>query len=87
MGFDYRTSTELGETDSCLGGYKQNLVCTKTQRKGAVIPQVTEPKLPASVGGSPVEAWIGKASPQGQGHWQQQARNVSLGVNPLGVHC
>ena len=59
-----------GEADSCLGGYKQNLVCAKTQRKGAVIPQETEPKLPASVGGSPVEVWVGKASPQAQGHWQ-----------------
>ena len=29
---------------------QQNLACTKTQRKGAVTPQETEPKLPASVG-------------------------------------
>ena len=53
MGFDYRTSTGLGETDPTLGGHKQNLACTKIQRKGAVTPQETEPKLPADVGGPP----------------------------------
>ena len=45
---------DWGETDSIFGGYKQNLACTKTQRKGAVTTQKTEPKLRASVGGSPV---------------------------------
>ena len=49
-------------------------------------PQVTELKLLASVGGSPVEAWVGRGSPQGQAHWQHQATKVPLGVNPLGVH-
>ena len=34
--FDYRTSTGLGETDSTLGGDKQNLACTRTQGKGVV---------------------------------------------------
>ena len=48
-GFDYKTSG--GNRDSSLGGHKQNLACTKTQRKGAVTPQETEPD---SVGGSPV---------------------------------
>ena len=42
----------------------------KTQRRGAVIPQETEPKLFANVGGSPVEAWASRASPQGLGHWK-----------------
>ena len=46
-----------GNRDSRLGGHKQNLVHTKTQRKGAVTPQETEPKLPARVGGPPLEAW------------------------------
>ena len=32
-----------------LGGYKQNLVCTRTQEKGAVIPQETDPDLAVSV--------------------------------------
>ena len=58
--------------DSTLGGqHKQNPVCIKTQMKGAVIPQEAEPDLPASPGGSPVEACIGRCSPQGLGHWQQ----------------
>ena len=42
--FDYRTSTGLGE--QTLGGHKQNLVCTRTQEKGAVTPQETDPDLP-----------------------------------------
>ena len=32
-----------------LGGNKQNLVHTRTQEKGALIPQETEPDLPVSV--------------------------------------
>ena len=44
-------------------------ICThqETQRKGAVTPQETEPKLPASVGGCPVEAWVGRGSQWGWG--------------------
>ena len=72
--------------DFTLGGHKQNLVCTRTERKGAVTPQETEPDLPASVGGSPVEAWVGSGSLWGQGHWQQQSWKMPLGVSPLGVH-
>ena len=63
--FDYRTSRGLGEREtSILEG------TNKTQRRGAVIPQETEPKLSANVGGSPVEAWASRASPQGLGHWK-----------------
>ena len=50
-----------------LGGYKQNLVCTKTQEKGAVTPQETDPDLPGSVQESPVEAWVGGGQLQGRG--------------------
>jgi len=46
-----------------------------------VTPQETEPKPPANIGGPPVEAQVGRGSPQGCGHWK-----VPLGVNPLGVH-
>ena len=53
---------------------------TKTQKKGAVTPQKTEPKLPASVGGAPVEEWVSWGPQQGWGHWK-----VPLGLNPLGV--
>ena len=82
MGFDYRISGGTGgNRDSTLGGHKQNLVHTKTQRKGAVTPQGVEPKLPASsVGGSPVEVWFSRGSSQGWG--QQKSGKVPLGVKP-----
>ena len=41
-GFHYRTSTGLWETET-LGRYKQNLVHTRTQGKGVVTPQESEP--------------------------------------------
>ena len=49
MGVDYRTSTGRG-AETLLAGDKQNLACTKTQGKGAVTPQETEPDLPPKVG-------------------------------------
>ena len=66
MGFDYRTSTELGK--QTLGGHKQNLLCTRTQEKGAVTPQETDPDLPVSVQESPAEAWVNSGLLRGQGH-------------------
>ena len=56
MGLDYRTSTGLGK--QTLGGYKQNLVHTRSQEKEAVSPQETEPDLPVSVQEFPAEAWV-----------------------------
>ena len=50
-----------------LGGHTQNLLCTKTQDKGAVIPQETDPNLPVSVQESPVEAWVSGGLLKGQG--------------------
>ena len=47
-------------------------------------PQETEPKLPASVGGSPVEAWVGRGSLLGLGHWQQLSGEVPLVISSLG---
>ena len=41
------TYTGLGK--QTLGRHKQNLVCTRTQEKGAVTPQETDPDLPMSV--------------------------------------
>ena len=70
-----------GTRDFSLGGHKQNFACTKTQRRGAVIPKETEPRLPARVGGLPVGVWVSRGSPQGQRHWK-----VPLGINPLGLH-
>ena len=49
-------------------------------------PQVTEAKLLASGGGSPVEAWVGRGSSQGWGHWQYLAGKVPLVINPLEVN-
>ena len=65
MGFDYRTSTGLGK--QTLGGHKQNLVCTRTQDKGAVTPQETDPDLPVSVQESLVEAWVDSGLLRGRG--------------------
>ena len=48
---------ESSETQT-LGGHKQNLVYTRTQEKGAVTPQETEPHLPVSVWDSLVEVWV-----------------------------
>ena len=48
-----------------LRGHKQNLVCTRTQGKGAVTSQESEPDLLASVGGSLSEAWVSSGSPCG----------------------
>ena len=42
-----------------------NLVHTRTQEKGAVIPQETDP-LAVSVQESPEEAWVGRGLLQGQ---------------------
>ena len=39
-----------------LGGKKQNLVCTRTQKKGAMTSQKTDPDLPESVQESPAVA-------------------------------
>ena len=56
MGFDYRTSTGLGE--KILGEHRQNLVHTRTQEKGAVTSQETKSDLPVSVQESPAETWV-----------------------------
>jgi len=50
-----------------------------------VSPQQTEPILPAGVGKSPVEVWIGRGSPEGWRHWQQQSQKVPLDISTLGV--
>ena len=44
VGYDYRTSTGLGKQTP--GGHKQKFVCNRSQEKGAVFPQDTEPDLP-----------------------------------------
>ena len=51
-----------------LRGHKQNLVCTRTQEKGAVTPQETDPDLSMSVQESPAETWVSSGLLQGWGH-------------------
>ena len=41
-----------------IGGHKQNLVHTRTQEKGAMTPQETDPDFPLSVQESPAKAWV-----------------------------
>ena len=66
QGFGYRTNTRLGK--QILGGHKQNLVCTRTQKKEAVTPEETGPDLPVTVQESRVEACAAGGLLQGQGH-------------------
>ena len=51
-----------------LGRHKQNLVYSRTQEKGAVTPQETDPDLPVSVQESPVEACVSGGLLQSLGH-------------------
>ena len=74
MGFDYRISTGLGKWT--LGGYKQNLVCTRSQEKGTVYPQDTEPDLSVSVQQSLAEVW----GDHGLMHWSGSLTNAGSGV-------
>ena len=53
------------ETDS--QGHEQNLVHTRTQEKGAVTAQETDPDLPVSVQASPAEVWVDAGLLQGWG--------------------
>ena len=48
----------MGLGKQTLGGHKQKLVCTKTQEKGAVTPQETDPDLAVSVQEPPAEAGV-----------------------------
>ena len=73
-----------GNKDFSLEGHKQNLAHTMTQRKGAVMPQETDPEPPASTAGSPVEVQVSKGSLQGPGDWQQLPGKVPFGINSLG---
>ena len=49
-----------------MAGTNRNL-CTRTQEKGAVTPQETDPGLPVSVQESPAAAWVGGGLLQGLG--------------------
>ena len=45
-----------------LGGHKQNLVCPRTQEKGAVTPQETDPDLPVRVQESTSQSCVSSGS-------------------------
>ena len=60
-----RTYTGLG--NRVLEGTDRNL-CTRTQEKGAVTPQETDPDLLMSGQASPAEAWVGSGLLQGRRH-------------------
>ena len=62
-----------------LGRQKQNLVHTKTQEKGGVTQQESDPDLPMGVQESLVEAWVGSGLLQGQGHGVYQCMKPSEG--------
>ena len=66
MGSDYRIY--IGLEKQSLAGHKQNLVCTRTQEKGAVTPQETDPDLPVSVQESLAQLLVGSGLLQGRGH-------------------
>ena len=51
-----------------LGGHKQNLLSTRTQKKGAATPQEADPDLPVSVQESAAEVWVRSGLLQGPGH-------------------
>ena len=68
--FYYGTSTGLGR--ETLGGHKQNRVCTRSEKKGVVSPQETEPDLPVNVQESLVKAWVDSGLLWGQGHLIQK---------------
>ena len=58
----------MGLGKQTLGGHKQNLVHTRTQEKGAMTPQETDPDMPMSVQESLVEAWVSSGLLQVWGH-------------------
>ena len=66
MGFDYRIYT--GQGKQTIMGHKQNLVHTRSQKKGALTTQETDPDLSVSVQESPAEACISGGLLQDRGH-------------------
>ena len=60
--------TYIGLGKQTLGGHKQNLLHTRTQEKGAVTSQETDPDLPLSGQESLAEVWVGGGLLQGWAH-------------------
>ena len=68
-----------GKTET-LGGHKQNFVCPRTQEKGAVAPQQTEPDLLVTVRESLAEAWVDSGLPLGVSSYSGRC----AGISPFG---
>ena len=64
--YSYQDLQRTGKTDSWR--VQTNLVHTRTQEKGAVTSQETDPDLPVSVQESLVEVWVSSGLLQGWGH-------------------
>ena len=58
MGFDCRTSTGLGETETPILEGTHKVVCALGPRGRSSDPGETEPDLPAGVGRPPAEAGV-----------------------------
>ena len=84
-GIWFRTLTGLGK--QTLGRHKENLLCTRSQEKGAVSPLETEPDLPMSAQESLVEVGVDSGLLQGQGHWIQQFLHKSFEGGCHYLHC
>ena len=66
--FKFQRVTTLSDMGKqTLEGNKQNLVCTRTQEKGAVSSQETDPDMPMSVQDFLVEEWVSGGLLQGLG--------------------
>ena len=72
-----RAYTGLGK--QTLGGHKQKLLCARTQKKGALTPQETNPNIPLSVQEAPLEASVRGGMLQGWGPWVQQCVHGTSG--------
>ena len=86
MGSDDKTSTGLGETETPVWKVTNKILCAPRPEKSSSDPQEAEANLPASVGGSPVQAWVSRRSLQEAGKRQRQSRKVPLEVNALEGH-
>ena len=72
LGRGYHFPTiEPAKLTQTLGGHRQNLLCTRTQEKGAVTSQKIDSSLSMSVQESPMEVLVGGGLLQGGGHWVQ----------------
>ena len=58
----------MGLGNELLAGTNRTLVHTRTEEKGAMTPQETDPDLPVSVQESLAEVWVSGGLMQDRGH-------------------